>query len=319
MKKISIVLPCYNEEDNIKPLYERLQAITQTLKAYAFEFVFIDNCSQDQTAVLLKALAHENPQVKVILNARNFGHIRSPYYAMMQAEGDAVILMATDLQDPPEMIIEFIKKWEEGFKVVAAIKPVSQESRIMFKIRKLYYSLVARISEAKLIHNFTGFGLYDQRVIAMLRTLEDPYPYLRGLVSELGFKVAEVPFNQPRRLRGITKNNFYTLYDIAMLGITSHSKVPLRLATICGFFLSGVSMLIAVIYLILKLIFWKQFALGIAPVLIGVFFFFSVQLFFIGLLGEYIMAIHTQVMKRPLVVEEERLNFDKDLPKGNGG
>lgn len=309
MKKVSIVLPCYNEEENILALYERLQTVTKSLTNYTFEFIFIDNCSQDQTPNLLKDLAKKDPRVKVIINARNFGHIRSPYYAMMQSTGDATILMATDLQDPPEMIPDFIKKWEEGFKVVAAIKPVSQESKIMFHIRRLYYRFVTRISETKLIQNFTGFGLYDKKVIDALKTLEDPYPYFRGLISELGFKVAEIPFNQPRRIRGITKNNFYTLYDIAMLGITSHSKVPLRLATIFGFGLSILSFTLSIVFLILKLLFWSSFSMGVAPILIGVFFFSSVQLFFIGLLGEYIMAIHTQVLKRPLVIEEERVNF----------
>lgn len=309
MKLISIVLPCYNEEENIDVMYQRLQEITAAQSQYQFEFIFIDNCSQDQTPVMLKALAAKDPRVKVIINARNFGHIRSPYYAMLQSTGDATILMATDLQDPPEMIPEFLKKWEEGFKVVAAIKPVSQESKVMFQIRKWYYHFVTRISEAKLIQNFTGFGLYDKKVMDALRKLDDPYPYFRGLISELGFKVAEVPFNQPRRIRGITKNNFYTLYDIAMLGITSHSKVPLRLATIFGFGLSILSFGLSIVFLILKLLFWKYFSMGVAPILIGFFFFSSVQLFFIGMLGEYIMAIHTQVLKRPLVVEDERLGF----------
>lgn len=311
MKTISIVLPCYNEEANIALLYEQLQKVTKPIHNYAFEFVFIDNASQDQTVPLLKDLAKEDSRIKLIINVRNFGHIRSPYHAMMQTTGDATILMATDLQDPPNMIPEFIKKWEEGFKVVAAIKPVSQESKIMFQIRKFYYRFVTRISETKLIQNFTGFGLYDKKVIAALKKLEDPYPYFRGLISELGFKVAEVPFNQPRRIRGITKNNFYTLYDIAMLGITSHSKVPLRLATIAGFGLSILSFGLSILFLILKLLFWNSFSMGVAPILIGLFFFSSVQLFFIGLVGEYIMAIHTQVLKRPLVVEEERINFKK--------
>jgi len=311
VKTISIVLPCYNEEANIALLYEQLQKVTKPIHNYAFEFVFIDNASQDQTVPLLKDLAKEDSRIKLIINVRNFGHIRSPYHAMMQTTGDATILMATDLQDPPNMIPEFIKKWEEGFKVVAAIKPVSQESKIMFQIRKFYYRFVTRISETKLIQNFTGFGLYDKKVIAALKKLEDPYPYFRGLISELGFKVAEVPFNQPRRIRGITKNNFYTLYDIAMLGITSHSKVPLRLATIAGFGLSILSFGLSILFLILKLLFWNSFSMGVAPILIGLFFFSSVQLFFIGLVGEYIMAIHTQVLKRPLVVEEERINFKK--------
>lgn len=310
MKKISIVLPCYNEEENILSLYGQLKNVAAKLGSYFFEFVFIDNDSADNTVSMIKGLVPQDPRVKLIVNARNFGHIRSPVYGLLQAKGDAVILMATDLQDPPAMIVEFLKKWEDGFKVVVGVKPVSQEARIMFFIRRLYYKLVACIAETKPLQNFTGFGLYDQRVIEILRGLDDPYPYFRGLISEIGFKVAEVPFNQPRRLGGITKNNFYTLYDMAMLGITSHSKVPLRLAAIFGFCLSGVSMFIALAYLVLKILFWKQFSMGMAPVLIGVFFFSSVQLFFIGLLGEYIMAIHTQVLKRPLVVEKERINFD---------
>jgi glycosyltransferase involved in cell wall biosynthesis len=311
VKLISLALPCYNEEENIPLLYERLENITAQHSQYRFEFIFIDNCSQDGTTTLLKALASKDPRVKIIINTRNFGTIRSPHHALLQSRGDAAIWMATDLQDPPEMISVFIKKWEEGFKVVAAIKPVSQESKIMFQIRKWYYRFVTRISEAKLIPNFTGFGLYDKQVIDTLRTLDDPYPYFRGLISELGFKVAEVPFVQPRRMRGLTKNNFYTLYDMAMLGITSHSKVPLRIATICGFALSILSFGLSLVFLILKLLFWKYFSMGVAPILIGLFFFSSVQLFFIGMLGEYIMAIHTQVLKRPLVVEEERINFDK--------
>lgn len=308
-KTISLALPCYNEEENILPLYERLTEISATLKKYDFEFLFIDNCSHDRTVELLKALAIKDPRVKIIVNTRNFGTIRSPHHALLQTSGDAAVWMATDLQDPPEMILEFIKKWEEGYKVVAGIKPVSHESKLMFQIRKWYYQFVARISDTKLIQNFTGFGLYDKQVLDVLRTLDDPYPYFRGLISELGFKAAVVPFVQPRRVRGISKNNFYTLYDIAMLGITSHSKVPLRLATIAGFGLSLLSFGLSLIFLLLKLLFWKSFSMGVAPILIGVFFFSSVQLFFIGLLGEYIMAIHTQVLKRPLVVEAERINF----------
>ncbi len=308
-KTISLALPCYNEEDNILPLYERLQEVTAHAERYNFEFLFIDNCSQDDTVPLLKTLANKDPRVKVIVNTRNFGTIRSPHYALLQTSGDATIWMATDLQDPPEMILEFIKKWEEGYKVVAGIKPVSHESKLMFQIRKWYYQFVARIADTKLIQNFTGFGLYDKQVLDVMRKLDDPYPYFRGLISELGFKAAEVPFVQPRRMRGLTKNNFYTLYDMAMLGITSHSKVPLRLATIAGFGLSILSFGLSAIFLLLKLLFWKSFSMGVAPILIGLFFFSSVQLFFIGLLGEYIMAIHTQVLKRPLVVEAERINL----------
>lgn len=310
MKRISIVTPCYNEQDNIEELIKRTKVVCETLKdRYTFEHIFIDNASTDNTVSLLKRIATDDPTIKVIINARNFGHIRSPYHGLLQATGEAVILMVSDLQDPPEVIPEFLKKWELGFKIVAATKPTTKESFPMSAIRKTYYHFIGKISDIRLIKNFTGFGLYDKRVIDILRNIDDAYPYFRGLISEIGFPIAEIPFEQPRRTRGITKNNFYTLYDIAMLGITSHSKLPIRLATMFGFFLSGVSFLIAMVFLLLKLIFWNHFGMGIAPILIGMFFFASVQLFFIGILGEYVLSIHTQVLKRPLVVEEERINF----------
>jgi glycosyltransferase involved in cell wall biosynthesis len=254
-------------------------------------------------------MAARDSKTKVILNTRNFGHIRSPYHGLLQGGGDAVIIMASDLQDPPEMIPAFIRKWEEGFKVVMGVKTKSEESAAMFAIRKLYYGLSGRLSDIKLITNFTGFGLFDRVVVAQLKHIDDPYPYFRGLIADLGYEAAELAFTQPRRKRGITKNNFYTLYDMAMLGVTNHSKVPLRLATMVGFLLSAVSLLIAVGYTLAKLFFWSQFALGTAPILIGFFFFMSVQLFFIGMIGEYVGAIHTQVLKRPHVIEKERLNF----------
>lgn len=282
MKIVSIVLPCYNEKGNIPLLYTELSKVSNTLPQYQFELIFIDNHSQDKTVNLIKELIQIDKRIKLIVNARNFGHIRSPCYGMKQATEDTVILMATDLQDPPNMIPEFIKKWEEGFKVVATIKPVSREAKLMFWIRRLYYRFVNRISDTQLIHNFTGFGLYDKKIIDILKGIDDPYPYFRGLISKLGFKVAEVPFEQLHRLREVTKNNFYTLYDIAMLRITSHSKVPLHLATICGFGLSLLSFGLSTIFLILKLIFWNSFSMGIAPTLIGLFFFSSIQLFFIG-------------------------------------
>lgn len=228
---------------------------------------------------------------------------------MLQARGDAVITMVADLQDPPALIEDFINKWEKGYKIVVGVKPESQETAVMFAIRESYYHLITRISDVQLIKNFTGFGLYDQCVIKILRDIDDPYPYFRGLISEIGFEVAQIPYLQPTRKRGISKNNFYTLYDIAMLGITSHSKVPLRLATMAGFLLSGLSFLAAMLFFVVKLAFWPHIPMGIAPLAISLFFFSSVQLFFIGLLGEYIGAIHTQVMKRPLVTEKERINF----------
>lgn len=315
MKKITVVTPCYNEEDNIEEVYAQAKAVFAGIPEVSYEHLFIDNCSTDRTPELLRKLASADSSVKVILNARNFGHIRSPYYGLLQADGDAAILLVADLQDPPTLMKDFVTHWLAGEKVVVGVKPSSDEASLMFAIRRLYYRMITRIADVKLIQNFTGFGLYDQKVLEVLRRIDDPYPYLRGLVSEVGFDAVQIPYNQPRRMRGITKNNFYTLYDIAMLGITSHSRVPLRLATMIGFALSGLSLLVSLVYLLLKLLFWNQFSMGTAPVLIGVFFFASVQLFFIGLLGEYVGAILTHVMKRPLVVERERINFDSNEPR----
>lgn len=305
---ISIVTPCYNEAENVQELYDRIAA-TMAKLPYEYEHICIDNASTDDTVARLKALAAQDKRLKVIVNARNFGHIRSPYYALLQARGDAVVAMASDLQDPPEMIEEFVRKWEQGYKTVLAVKPRSHESMLMAVVRKGYYGLIARISDVPLVQNATGAGLFDRAVIDILRQLDDPYPYFRGLICEIGFPIATVPFTQPRRRRGITKNNFYTLYDLAMLGITNHSKVPLRLMTMGGFAVSLLSLLTALVYLLAKLLFWDSFSIGVAPLLIGIFFFGAVQLFFIGLLGEYIGSIHTKVRKMPLVIESERINF----------
>ncbi len=311
MKHITVVTPCYNEEDNIEEVYRQARAVFDTIEGVTYEHLFIDNFSSDRTPALLRAMAAADRNVKVILNARNFGHIRSPFYGLLQARGDAAILLVADLQDPPELMKTFVEHWRNGAKLVVGVKPTADESGVMFAIRRAYYRTVTRIADVKLIQNFTGFGLYDRQVLEELRRIDDPYPYLRGLVSEVGFEAVQVPYNQPRRKRGITKNNFYTLYDIAMLGITSHSRVPLRIATMAGFALSGVSLCVSLLYLLLKVLFWGEFSAGTAPILIGMFFFASVQLFFIGLLGEYVGAILTHVMKRPLVVERERLNFDR--------
>lgn len=309
MKLISIVTPCYNEEENVEELYNQVKVICESLSDYDYEHIFIDNASKDNTVSILKKLANKDSRVKVIVNARNFGHIRSPYYALLQARGDAVILMVADLQDPPKMIIDFIRKWEEGYKVVLGVKNQSEESKPMFLIRKMYYNFINKVSEIELTKNNTGFGLYDQRIIEILRDIDDPYPYFRGLITDIGFDSYKIEYVQPVRKRGITKNNFYTLYDIAMLGITNHSKVPLRLAAILGFAMSGLSFLTAIIYFMAKLLFWNYFTVGMAPLIIGLFLFSSVQLFFIGIIGEYIGSIHTQVLKRPLVIEKERINF----------
>jgi glycosyltransferase involved in cell wall biosynthesis len=313
MKLISIVVPCLNEEENVDTLHARIQAVFAKLENYDYELIFIDNASSDATADRVKAIVTRDPRVRLIVNARNFGQVRSAMHAYLQSRGDAMIAMVADLQDPPELLPEFIAKWEAGYRIVVGMKPKSQESPLMFAIRRLYYRLIGRISEVRLIPNFTGFGLYDRTVVDYLRRIDDPYPYFRGLIADIGYEYAVIPYVQPRRERGITKNNFYSLYDMAMLGITSYSKVPLRLATMAGFGLSLLSLLVAFSYFLAKLVMWDQFSLGMAPMVIGMFFFGSVQLFFIGILGEYIGAIHTQVLKRPLVVERERINFPSDI------
>lgn len=308
---LSVVIPCFNEQDNVIPLAARIAEVLSGAGVEDYELLFIDNASVDETVARVKALCAADRRVKLIVNARNFGHVRSPYHAILQARGDAVVCMAADFQDPPEMLASFVAKWREGYKVVVAVKQTSRESRVMWALRSAYYRLSRRMADVELIENYTGFGLYDREFVEIARSLDDPYPYFRGLIAELGLSLARVPYTQPRRARGITKNNFYTLYDVAMLGITSHSKVPIRLATMVGFTLSALSLLVSIGYFVLKLLFWDRFELGTAPLLIGFFFFASVQMFFIGLIGEYVAAIHTRVMKRPLVVEKERVNFDE--------
>ncbi|MCZ8250801.1 MULTISPECIES: glycosyltransferase family 2 protein [unclassified Microcystis] len=310
MKKISVVSPCYNEEGNVEELYLETRAVFESLPEYEYEHIFVDNDSTDQTVKVLKNIALKDPRVKIIVNARNFGAIRSTYYGLLQAYGDAVVLQFSDLQDPPALISDFIREWEKGYKVVKGIKSSSEESSLFYLIRTLYYFFIGKVAEVKLTGHFTGFGLYDQEVIEILRKLDDPYPYLRGIISELGIKSAEVSYRQKQRTRGISSNNIYRLYDYAMLGITSHSKVPLRLATILGFFMSLVTFMVGMGYLIAKLIFWQSFPLGTAPLTVGLFFISSVQLFFIGIIGEYIGLMHMRILKRPLVVERERINFE---------
>ncbi|MCX6065054.1 MAG: glycosyltransferase family 2 protein [Chloroflexi bacterium] len=308
MLSISIVTPCYNEAENVDELYERIQNAMQG-QGYEYEHIFIDNASTDRTVEKIRVLAAKDGRVKAIINTRNFGHIRSPYYGLLQAKGDAVIVMASDLQDPPERIPEFIRQWESGYKAVIGVKTKSQEAGLFYLFRTLYYKTLRSLSEVELIEHFTGFGLYDQQVIETLRQLNDPYPYFRGLIAELGFPIARIEFTQPRRKRGISKNNFYTLYDMAMLGLTGYTKIPLRLATMLGFLSAAISFLVGLAYLIYKLVDWQNFSLGLAPVVIGLFFLGSIQLIFLGIVGEYIGAIYTQVMHRPLVIEKERINF----------
>ena len=308
-KLISIITPTYNEIGNIEELLRRIRVSVARLDQYEFEFLVIDNCSTDGTQEKLKELASNDMRIKVILNARNFGHIRSPYYGILQSRGEATIYLASDLQDPPEIIPELISQWENGYELVMAIKPISKSSPLMHFLRKMYYRFIDQISDVPIIKDSTGFGLYGKSVLDKLRQINDPYPFLRGLICELGYEVKTIPFIQPRRLKGITKNNFYTLFDIAMLGMVSHSKVPIRIAALAWFILGFLSILIAFVYLFFKLVFWDTFPLGSAPVVIGLFFSFGVQLFFIGILGEYIGSIHTHLQNRPIVVEKERINF----------
>jgi glycosyltransferase involved in cell wall biosynthesis len=306
---VSIVTPCYNEEGNVREMYEAIKAIFASLPEYRYEHLFIDNASKDLTPRLLRELAAADPNVKVILNARNFGHVRSGYYALLQTAGDAVIALAGDFQDPPGLIPDFLRRWEAGSKVVLGVKESTEESGLFFALRGRYYRLLSRIADIQVVKQSTGFGCYDRAVIEALRRIDDPYPYFRGLIAEIGFEPSIVPFTQPARKRGISSQNFYTLYDLAFLGIVNHSKVPLRMATMAGFALAALSLLIALGYLIYKLLYWNQFTVGIAPILIGFFFLTSVQLFFIGIVGEYIGSIYTQVRHHPHVFEKERINF----------
>jgi len=307
---LSIVTPTFNEEQNIDELYRQVKDVITKIPKYNFEFIVIDNHSSDGTVRKLKALAEKDSSLKIIINERNFGHIRSPYHGILQSKGSATIYLASDLQDPPELISQFIEYWEKGYKLVLGVKPESKTSPILHFVRKFYYRLLRIISNVEILNDATGFGIYDKKVLDKLRSLNEPYPFLRGLLSELGYEVKKIPFVQPARFKGVTKNNFYTLYDIAILGIVNHSKTPLRFASLLGFLIGLFSFILAFIFLILKLIYWEYFPLGFAPLFIGIFFMFGTLLFFIGLLGEYIISIHTYMQNRPLVVEKERINFD---------
>jgi glycosyltransferase involved in cell wall biosynthesis len=310
MKTISVVTPCYNEVENVDEVYQRVRALMHSLGRYRYEHIFIDNASTDGTLDALRRIATRDVNLKIIANTRNFGHLRSPMHALRQARGDAVILLFSDLQDPPELLADLIREWENTTPVVLAIKTASEESRLMYWVRTRYYRLVKRLASLETYEHFTGFGLYDRKVIELLKSFSDPYPYFRGMIAELGFPHAEVYYHQKKRKRGRTKNNLYTLYDLAMLGITSFSKIPLRLLTFAGFASALVCVLVGLVYLVYKLLFWERFSVGVAPVVIGIFFFASLQLVFIGILGEYIGAIHTIVQARPLTFERERVNFE---------
>ncbi|MGV8080491.1 MAG: glycosyltransferase family 2 protein [Syntrophales bacterium] len=310
-KTISVVAGCYNEEGNLQPFYDRLMKVFEQLPGYDYEIIVADNCSTDDSQEILRRLAAGDRKFKVILNANNYGQIRSPFHALLQATGDAVVAITSDLQNPPELLPEFVKKWEEGHEVVVAVKRKTTENAVLSMVRNFYYYLLSRFSESDhIVRGFTGFGLYDRKFMDALGLYKNSYPYFRGLVGEIGFRRATVLFDQPPRRQGRSKNNFFTLYDVAMTGFVNHSRLPLRLATMTGFAVAILSLLVATGYFVYKLVFWDSFSVGIAPLVIGLFFFSSVQLFFIGIVGEYIGAIHTQVLKRPLVIEKERINFD---------
>lgn len=312
MKKISVLVPCYNEKDNVVPISEAIVSEMETkLSQYDYELVFIDNCSTDGTRDLLRMICSKNRKIKAILNARNFGQFNSPYYGMCQTTGDCVITICCDFQDPVEMIPKFVTEWEKGYKIVSGIKTSSKENGFIYLLRTIYYKMIRKMSDVEMIEHFTGFGLYDKDFVEILKKLDDPVPFIRGIVAEFGYKRKEIEYEQPRRRAGKTHNNWYSLYDAAMLSITSYTKVGLRLATFGGFFCAGISFIVGIIYFILKLINWNSFQAGIAPMMIAICFIGSIQLIFIGLLGEYIMNINTRVMHRPLVIEEERINFER--------
>lgn len=319
MRKISILIPTYNEMDNVQELSSAIINEMKKIPDYNYEIIFIDNDSKDQTRERIRGLCADNRNIKAIFNAKNFGQNNSPYYGLTQTTGDCAILMCADFQDPVEMIPELVHEWENGYKIVSAIKTTSRENRGMRFLRTCYYKLIKKFSEVEQIEHFTGFGLYDKSFIQVLRDLKDPTPFLRGIVAELGFRRKEIPYEQQCRRSGKTKNNLYTLYDVAMLSFTSYTKIGLRLATFLGFAISIISIVIAVTYFVLKLIRWDNFMMGTAPVLIGMFFLGAVQLIFLGLIGEYILSMNTRIMNRPLVIEEERINFDQENTESTYG
>lgn len=308
-KKISFISPCFNEEANVNELYSHVSKIWDLNPQFDYEFLIIDNASTDNTVQKLKEIASQDKRLKIIVNTRNFGHIRSPYWGILQTTGDATIYLASDLQDPPELSIEFIKQWEAGFKIVLATKPVSEGNQFVHFLRKAYYRVLDQISDVKLVKDATGFGLYDKKVLDEIRKINDPYPYLRGLICELGYPIKTIEFKQPRRARGISKNNFYSLYDIAMLGLVSHSLVPIRVASFLGIVIGLLSIFLGVAFLFAKLIWWDYFPIGVAPIVIALFGLFGLLFIFLGFLGEYIGVIQSHVYKRPIVVERERINF----------
>ncbi|WP_026669539.1 glycosyltransferase family 2 protein [Butyrivibrio sp. AE3006] len=310
MKKISVVIPTYNEEENVEPLSKAIiEVFSKSLPNYDYEIIFIDNDSADNTRPILRKLASENNKIKAIFNAKNFGQFNSPYYGLLQSTGDCTILVCADFQDPIDMIPKFVHEWENGFKIVIGQKTTSQENKVMYWLRSVYYKTIKKFSDVEQIEHFTGFGLYDRDFIEVLRNLNDPTPFLRGIVAELGFRRKEIQYEQLKRRAGKTSNNFFRLYDAAMLSFTSYTKIGLRIATFLGFGVAFLSFIVGLVYLVLKLVYWDRFNAGTAPILLGLLFMGSVILVFLGLMGEYILSINARIMNRPLVIEEERINF----------
>jgi glycosyltransferase involved in cell wall biosynthesis len=316
-KLISIVTSCFNEENNIIELHERLTAVMLSMPQYDYEIICIDNKSTDGTRAQIKEICEKDPKFKAIFNVRNFGHIRSPTHVFFQGKGDAVVCIVSDLEDPPELIPTFIKKWEEGYKIACAVRTSTDEKGLYPYIRRLYYYSLNKFSQIKQIPGLTGFGIFDKEVVDVLRSLDDPYPYSRGLLFELGWEIAQIPFHKPVRPRGITKNNLFTYFDMALLGLVNHSRLPLRFSIFMGVLTSILSFCIAIYYFIQKLIYWDQFQLGIAPILIGLFILLGFLFLFLGLIGEYIFLIIRHVVHRPLVIEECRINFNDSKPKND--
>ena len=319
LKKISVMIPCFNEEENVGPISQAvLEILEKQLPQYDYEILFIDNDSTDRTRELLRGICRENPKIRAIFNAKNFGQFNSPYYGLCQTSGDCAISLAADFQEPVEMIPPMVAEWEKGAKIVSCIKTSSRENKLMRFLRTRYYHMIRKMSDVEIIEHFTGFGLYDRSFLNVLKGLDDPTPFLRGIVAELGYDRVDLPYEQQKRKAGHTHNNFYSLYDAAMLSFTSYTKVGLRLATFFGFFVGGVSMVVALVYLILKLIYWDRFVAGTAPILLSVLIFGSLQLFFTGFMGEYVLSINKRVMHRPLVIEEERINFGNEQQEAKG-
>ena len=311
MKKISIMVPCYNEEENVVPMSEALVKTLEAMDGYDYEILFIDNCSMDKTRELLRDICAENKKIKAIFNTKNFGQFNSPYYGLCQTTGDCTISVCCDFQDPLELIPEFVKEWENGYKIVCGVKTSSKESKLMYFLRSVYYKTIKKLSSVEQIEHFTGFGLYDKSFIDVLRDLGDPTPFIRGIVAELGPKIKKIEYEQPKRRAGKTSNNFFSLYDAAMLSFTSYTKIGARLATFIGIAMSGISAILGIVNLILGLIYpTAVFLTGTAPIMLLIGFIGGIQLFFIGLLGEYIISMNKRIMNRPLVIEQERINFD---------